>query len=277
MTKYLSPSLVLQSFERLREIVPEPKAGQEITSAIFYLLSFERVRKARGCEDALCLDPTTQEGTQVRALMRDEFSRLSVLCEHPTPGMFVNAPDLGSHACERKSPDKRIGSNFFTVPLKKASQSATPIHYPNRKHGPLLVLGSLRADSKWCIRRHPKWLQTLRKMLADRNTRTPFTDLAIYMFRTSKCSYSENVSDSLCELVRSHFCNDFAEELCAQLVAERQRLSVKDDPFSEAFSNCFKDLARVSVSYSNDGDVKSLKARISYLEQLLIAHKIPYR
>jgi len=277
MKKYLSPSLVLQSFQRLREIVPEAKAGQEVTSAIFYLLSFERARHARGCESVLCLDPTTREGSQVRTLMRNEFSKLSILCEHPVPGIFVNAPDLGSHACERKSPDKRIGSNFFTVPLKKASQSAEPLDYPNRKHGPLLVLGSLRADSKWCIRRHSNWLETLRQMLADRSTRTPFTDLAIFMFRTSECAYSRDLSPSLGELVRSHFCPDFAEDFCSQLISERQRLSVKDEPFAEAFSNCFKDLVRTSVTYSDRSDAKSLKARIAYLEQLLIANKISYR
>ncbi len=277
MRKYLSPALVLQSFERLREIVPEPKAGQEVTSAIFYLLSFERARHERGCESVLCLDPTTPEGARVRMLMRDEFSKLSVLCEHPMPGVFVNAPDLGSHACERKSPDKRIGSNFFTVPLKKASQGAAPLDYPNRKHGPLLVLGPLRADSNWCIRRHPDWLETLRQMLAERNSRTPFTDLAIFMFRTTKCPYSSDLSESLGELVRSQFCPDFAEDFCSQLMSERQRLSVKDEPFTEAFSNCFKDLVRASVTYSEQADVRSLKKRIAYLEQLLIANKIPYR
>lgn len=276
MTKYLAPALVSKSFERLREIVPEPKAGQEVTSAIFYLLSFERARETLGSGTTLSLDPCTLEGRRVRILMRDEFSKLSVLCSHPVPGIFVNAPDLGAYACERKSPDKRIGSNFFTVPVKKASQSASPIDYPNRKHGPLLLLGPLRADSKWCIKRHPEWLATLRQMLAERSTRTPFTDLAVFIFRNSKCADTTDLPAALCALVRSHFCQDFAEEFCAQLLGERQRLSVKDEPFSEAFSNCFRDLARVPVSYSGQGDLKLLKSRISYLEQLLIAHKIPY-
>jgi len=277
MTKYLAPSLVSKSFERLREIVPEPKAGQEVTSAIFYLLAFERARQALGCRAILSLNPCTSEGRRARTLMRDEFSKLSILCEHPVPGVFVNAPDLGSYACERKSPDKRIGSNFFTVPLKKASQSASAIDYPNRKHGPLLVLGPLQADSKWCIRRHPKWLHTIRQMLAERSTRTPFTDLAVFIFRNAKCAYSSDLPEALCELVRSHFCEDFATEFCAQILTERQRLSVKEEPFAEDFANCFKHLADVSANDSQKNDPQVLKARISYLEQLLVAHNIPHR
>ena len=277
MTKYLAPALVSKSFERLREIVPEPKAGQEVTSAIFYLLSFERAREALGCGTTLSLDPCTLDGRRVRTLMRDEFSKLSVLCSHPVPGIFVNAPDLGAYACERKSPDKRIGSNFFTVPLKKASQSASPIDYPNRKHGPLLVLGPLRADSKWCIKRHPEWLNTLRQMLAERSTRTPFTDLAVFIFRNSKCSYTSDLPEALCELVRSHFCKDFADEVCDQILSERQRLAFKEEPFSKTFANCFRHLADASINGSEENDPRALKARINYLEQLLVSHKIPHR
>jgi hypothetical protein len=273
---FINSALTEQAFHRLAEIHSEGKAGQEVASAVFYLFAFELSRRKLECRAVIDLDPTTEQGERARALMRDEFSRLAILSEPPAPGLFVQALDFGCAVCDRKSPEKRIGSNFFTVPLKRASQSATSLAYPNRRHGPLLKMGRLQQGKIWCLARHERWIGNLKMMLAERKSSTPFTDLLTYVFRNSEIDGAASLSDALVAFSKSSFCPDFADELCIHIGRESDKVELTCSPFVQKYSNNFRSLASVRSRLLPSDSLANLNKRIKYLENLLNKNRIPF-
>ena len=76
----------------------------------------------------------------------------------------------------------RISSNFFTVPLKKGSQSAKVYFYPNRPV-PVLKLGQVATGITWGISYFEDWIKNLPELLVDVKSSSPFTDLAVFVLK----------------------------------------------------------------------------------------------
>lgn len=267
---FLHPQLVRKAFTRLAPLETSGKQGQECTSAILYLLAFERVRKLFGCADVLDFDPDSSRGRDHRNALALEFAKLSTLANSQKIGEFLLALNLGEVATDAIAPEKRISSNFLTTPLKRASLSATASTYPNRKHGPTFYLGKLHSSSRWCIQAHSDYLRSLRSMLSDRRSLTPFTDLAVFVFRNQKVSRQHgNLAMMLKDMLVSHYCADFAEAFAAEI--DREKAKIKNDVL---LLNKYENPFGASVTAASTG--VSLEERITYLENLLVRHGIPF-
>lgn len=80
------------------------------------------------------------------------------------------------------APERRISSNFYSVPLTKASKMVDPVPYPGRPC-PLLSLGERIDGERWGIAKHNEWRSNLPAYLADRKSSCPWTVLAIFVAR----------------------------------------------------------------------------------------------
>lgn len=200
---YLKEKLIQESFLRLRQNETGGKTGLERTSALMCFLAFDALLKRTGSAAPLDFNPDVSLGVNNRSGLSREFTRLVQLKNGTEPYHLLN---LGEVSIGGNAPEKRFSSNFLTVSLKKATTSATSYGYPSRPSNPLLVLGPKATDLTWGINRHKDWKQNLPVFLQGRKTKTPFTDLAIFVLRQRGI---ESEADTLQDFLNDGLCEAF--------------------------------------------------------------------
>ena len=123
MARYLSPELVLRSFSRLRPRVTEGKIHLERCSAIMYFLAFDATCR-RFDLTVLDVNPQTTTGKTARQQLQLEFAKLSSV--KSLSGVPRQVSRFGEIDEGGISPEKRMSSNFLTVPVTRAT---TPVSY----------------------------------------------------------------------------------------------------------------------------------------------------
>ena len=274
---WFSAEAVRESFKRLRMSIVEGKIGIERTSALFYFLAFDSSHRSQA---PLSFDPETSVGKQNREAFSREYCKLSTL-KTLGCGKYLCTDDLGLVTQNGTSPEKRVSSNFLTVPLKTASQRSAPQNYPKRPL-PLLMLGPGLVSCNWGIGIHPDWRENLHKFLSEKITRTPFTDLAIFVLRDDKYE----TKDSLEKVLSSDLTHRFSEELSTFWIQQIKReskifLSQRSaNWYSENYHHAFDDEEWIRsvkrVGTREVSRVSSLEKRIVYLEDLLKKNNIPF-
>jgi len=223
MSRYINPDRVKDSFSRLSSQDDGGKAHLERTSAILYFLSFDAVCKK--CETSLLdLNPDTLAGKNNRKRLELEFSKLVLLDSiHGTPIQLV---EFGKIDAIGKSPEKRISSNFLTVPVKKASVQATPYLYPKRPpECPLLKIGKVATGELWGMTYHPDFAQNFFKILSTAKTSTPAYDLTLLILRdTNIAEDCLDFFEGLSELISERYTKFVAAMISKRM--ERERLFV---------------------------------------------------
>src|SRR5579863_2784899 len=111
---YLSSEQVSVSFKRLSSRKQEGKTHLERTSAFMYFIAFDAVCKSKG-KGPIDFDPDKNEGKSNRKLIELEFTKLVLL--NKVQGKITQVSELGKIDHTGKDPEKRISSNFLTVPL----------------------------------------------------------------------------------------------------------------------------------------------------------------
>jgi hypothetical protein len=129
----------------------------------------------------LDVSPHTRRGIGTRNILELEYARLVTLppSKNGTPKTVF---EMGRIDKSGKLPEKAISSNFLTVPVKKASESASIVAYPKRP-APLLRLGKLEPGTHWGIGVHDDWANHLPTFLSEMRSNTKFTDLAVFVLR----------------------------------------------------------------------------------------------
>jgi hypothetical protein len=281
MSLYLNPKLVELSFKRL---APSSNAGKrplERTSALMYFLAFDAAVKNVGC-CPLDLNPNSLEGRNNRQFVELEYLKL-VKLKSSTDRQVRHVVVLGKIDKGGTAPEKRISSNFFTVPVKKASESVKVYNYPNRP-SPLLKMGSAATQIKWGVNYHNDWKLSFPNFLGDLKGNTPFTDLAVFVSRNDHLpDNSEKLHEALASVIQERFSEDLATFWARRMDAEKIFFKHGDDPFRSSYSD---PLAEDSLSMEKlGGNKESLKTldrqilidRIVYLEGLLDAQEIEYQ
>lgn len=272
MSKYLKSELVREAFERLSPRSDAGKVPMERTSVLMYFLAVDAACKHL---DKMCLDlnPESLEGKNYRKQVELEFTRL-VLVEH-TDGELKQVTELGKIDTSATSPEKRISSNFFTVPLKKAADQTEPYNYPRRPAAPVLIMGAAATGKKWGISHHENWGKNLLVLLADIKSPTPFLDLAIFVCRD--CAFDDSADDlvlAIAEQLQKRFTKKMADfwmdKIQKEMVFARH---VGDAPFVRHHFSFVGSYMQESVpSKRYDRMTKSeLIARINELESMLSA------
>lgn len=280
MSLYLSDEVIRLSFERLAPISSGGKSPLERTSALMYFLAFDSVVKARK-RCPVDLNPKTSTGQNNRQAMTLEYVKLVKL--KSSDDKIRQVSTLGRISKGDVDPEKRISSNFFTVPVKKASKSSSVYSYPNRP-APVLKMGLSATRIEWGVDYHDEWKASLPILLQGLKGSTPFIDLAVFVTRNDR--YKEgpvNLVDALSVAIHCRFSDELATYWSKRMVAEKVFCRYAQEAFSTSYGNplsedhiedgrkgCDRDVLEVA-----DKDV--LVDRILYLEGVLDVHGIAYR
>jgi len=180
------------------------------------------------------------------------------------------------------TPEKRISSNFFTVPLKKASQISAEFVYPHRP-SPVFKMGELSTGLSWGVDYFDEWDKNLPKLLSDTKSRTPFIDLSLFVFRCSEIpSNSKDLWPVLFELIRKRFSNRLSSFWCKRISSEKVFWQKPKDLFQQTFLPALLSFKEQEISISKRRDLllnlrqDRLIDRILYLEDLLNTYNIVY-
>lgn len=281
MPVYLTPKLVGCAFRRLVPSESTGKSPSERTSALMYFLAFVATAKKLDC-CPLDLNPDTTDGKNKRSAMGVEFTKL-VLLKPSSDRRVRQVFTLGQVKISDKAPEDRISSNFYTVPLKKASESATASEYPRRPAAPLLKMGQVATGLKWGVGYHDAWRDNLQKFFTEIKSNTPFTDLAIFVFR-NECLPDgyHNVRDVLACSMQERFGTDLTTFWSCRMDAEKVFFKHGDDPYCDVYQESLTNSEFSAVGGASDRDPPqaldktALIDRVTYLEDLLAANDIEY-
>lgn len=253
----------------------------ERTSALMYFLAFDAAVKNLDCRP-LDLNPRSMEGKNNRQVVELEYVKL-VQLKPSDEGKVRHVVTLGKIDKGGSPPEKRISSNFFTVPVKKASESAKVYTYPNRP-APLLKMGAAATNIKWGVDYHNDWKTSLPKLLMELKSSTPFTDLAVLVTRNDPFSDgSMKMHVALSSAIHKRFGEDLADFWAKRMDTEKVFFKHGEDPFRSSYSD---PLAADYLSMeSRASDKEALKTldkdvlvdRVVYLEGLLDDQDIEYQ
>lgn len=274
---YLSDQLLESSFERLSP-KSKGKTHLERTSALAYFLAFDAAAKRMG-KWPLDLNPNKPRGKNGREAVEVEFARL-VQLHDGKKGEKRQVAVLGKIHVGGKSPDKRISSNFFTVPLKKASQSSKPYLYPNRP-APVLKMGQHSTGISWGLDKYDDWQSNLSKLLMDFKSNTPFTDLAIFVLRDNEFQNPSDVMKELGEGLKLRFGEELSRFWNTRIGKEIVFFKFSGEAFQSNVPAFFLETKGGSPGFKYPDDVVGtkifvLEKRIEYLEGLLEANEIEF-
>jgi hypothetical protein len=276
MTKYLSTDMVCRSFKRLSSRKKVGKTHLERTSVLMYFLAFDAACKFFDVAD-LDLNPDSLEGKDNRKQVEVEYTKLTLL--EKTRDDFKQVTELGKIDVGGTTPEKRISSNFFTVPLKKASGQKEPYFYPKRPAAPLLKMGPAATGKKWGITHSDDWASNLPVLISEIKEPTPFLDLALFVCRD--CGFDDKFNDGISAIsdqLQKRFTKNLADFWVARIEKEKVLARHMDSPFADHHSFFAKSYA-VDASGTNGYDKMKkgeLIERITYLEEILGKNGIEY-
>lgn len=274
MAKFLNPELVCLSFQRLSSRNSNGKSHLERTSALMYFLSISAAFK-HFTTDCLDLNPESFEGKNNRKQIELEFTRL-VLLEKSSNGQ-KQVTELGKIAVGGTIPEKRISSNFFTVPLKKASSQKEPYNYP-RRPAPLITMGHTATGIKWGVECHEDWSSNLPFFLTETKGSTPMLDLSIFVCRD--CSFDDESTDVISAIkdqIEKRFPQKLADYWISRIEKEKLLARHIEAPFVEQYSY-FANICMNGLPPKDYTEMKKaeLIQRIKNLEVILFHNGIKF-
>ncbi|HUW98180.1 MAG TPA: hypothetical protein VMV40_04955 [Acidiferrobacter sp.] len=269
MAKYFSQELVCKSFERLSSRNTTGKTHMERTSALMYFLSVDATFEHFGVS-SLDLNPGSLEGKNNRKQVELEFTKLVLVGN--SHGMVRQVTELGRIEEAGTHPEKRISSNFLTVPLKKASNQATPFYYPNRPKHPLFKMGLAATGKQWGLRFHDCWMANFLTILTTIKGSTPLLDLAVFVCRDGAIDDgATDIFTAVEEQIKKRFTRNLAGFWIQRIAKEKVMARDIDAPFVDyhaPFANVYKQ-APAPVKQYSQMKKSELIDRIHQLESML--------
>lgn len=269
MSKYINKELICKAFERLSSRNTTGKSHLERTSALMYFLSVDASFKHFGVS-SLDLNPESLEGKNSRKQVELEFTRL-VLVGNTHDGV-KQVVELGKIDEGGTHPEKRISSNFLTVPLKKASDQTALYYYPRRPKAPLFKMGFAATGKQWGIGYHDNWMSNFLVMLSTIKSPTPSSDLAVFVCRD--CTLDDGVVDlfsALGEQLKKRFTKNMADFWIQRIEKEKILARYIEVPFAdhhEPFASFYRQGAALVKRYEQMKK-SELIDRIHQLESML--------
>lgn len=270
MSKYLSHELICKSFERLSSRSNTGKTHMERTSALMYFLSVNAAFKYFDVS-ILDLNPDSLDGKNNRKQVELEFIRLTLVGN--SSGRLRQVTELGKIEENGTHPEKRISSNFLTVPLKKASNQTAPFYYPSRPKYPLFKMGFVATGKKWGVSFHENWNSNLLMILTTIKGSTPLLDLAAFVCRD--CTLDDEAGDLfsvLEEQLRKRFTRSLADFWIDRIQKEKAMPRGNEIVFADhhiSFADFYKHAHAPTKQYT-EMKKSELISRIHELEAMLL-------
>lgn len=267
---YISGIAEKAAFERLKAPRQEGKSFQEKTSSLMYFLAVDALLKASN-SDIIDVPPDSMARTNLSV----QFSRLVLL--HKKNNVLQQVVELGLVNQGGKDPEKRISSNFYTVPLKRAVSEPDESPYPKRP-APLLLIGNVYPGISWGIKLHPLWKENISSFLEMVGT-TPFTDLAVFVCRND--DFPNDIKDwmeALICLLKKRFTQDLTTFWIERIQKEKIFAKHLDN---NTFFSLKKELSDLSIGEDRKSELRGMEKsalveRVLYLEEILDNHNIRF-
>lgn len=229
---YLNRTFVDYAFKRLVSNTKTGKTHLERTSAIFYFLGFDAAIKFLG-GNHLDLNPDTLAGRDNRKQLAFEFEKLVLISKSPELKQVI---ELGKITEGGTAPEKRISSNFLTVPLKKASEQKRLFTYPGRP-APLFKMGSAGTGCNWGLTYFDDWKSNFLKFFIGIKSNTPLIDLSVFVFRDQPFETNgKDLTNNLEEHIKSRFTKGLTDFWIAQIKKEKLWFNYAKDLFIDHHS-----------------------------------------
>ena len=233
-----------------------------------YFLAFDEIVKSKKVTPPINFDPESSDGELYRKFLTIYYSKFVRVSKSEEFGE-LQITNLGEVDKNGTPPEKRISSNFLTVPLKKAAQAKNPMGYPKRP-APLLSMGRVADGMNWGIDYHPGWKIIFTKFLEGRKTKTPFMDLAIFVLRDSDLKVGQGgVLEAVYSGLKELFSEPLADFWISHIKFEKK---LANFPSLETQEKCSKILEKVGWQMTNKKKTEAellLMKRIDYLEGIL--------
>lgn len=167
------------------------KKGQEHTTPIFVFLSLDRCLKQNESEE-IDLSP----GSNEREAFRTAYSRISDFDAESEN--YFQIKDLCRVETDTTSAKDRIGNNFLTTQVKRASEAGEPKEYPNRPKLPVVSIGpSIKTGTNWGMKRSSSWQSNLLKLLEGRRCGENTASLIIISMHSEEFTDSSNIREAI--------------------------------------------------------------------------------
>jgi len=265
MSKYLNPSLVQESFDRLASKDSGGKSHLERTSAILYFLAFDAACQSTQKAE-LDLDPDRLEGKNNRKQLELEFTKLVLL--DSDLGQPIQFLEFGKIDSTNIAPEKRISANFLTVPLKKATTESQPFYYPKRPRAPLLKMGTVATKKKWGMAHHEDFEKNLFIVLSSARSSTPAFDLAVLIFRNTDFPPSQlDIYAGLNDQLVKKFTPRVVALFKKRIEREKVLIRSKHSAFVDHYSNFIK-LEKKKISSDDQYENMSREELIAKIREL---------
>jgi len=175
-------------------------------------------------KSTLLFDPVSRSGKENREKILEKYEKIA-LVKRLNNGREWLVDDLGTCNTDgqRKCKDK-VGNDFLTTQLKKASESGDVKDYPTRPV-PLLHLGVVVRGLSWGISKHPDWQSGLYCFLDERRSGNKWTDLAVFVLRTFPLPGDETLHENVYKLLNTVFSEDVASYWCGRIRLETRTYS----------------------------------------------------
>ena len=272
MPQFIVAEIIANSFRRLRPRESGGKTHLERSSALLYFLAVDSTAKSIGT-DVLNVSPHSATGRYQRRELELQFAKLVQLA--PLNGVLRQVQSLGYITIGGIEPEKRLSSNFLTVPITKAATQLNEVVYPHRPtSAPLLRLGKASTGHQWGIRVHEKWSASFPRFFEQIPNSTFSFDLAVFLNRHKKIDdATEDIHSALESCLREQFSESVSEPWISRIRKERIYIKHLTFPVFESKYRPWEELLEPSGEENNQAD---LFQRVKYLESLLTLNKIPF-
>lgn len=248
---YIHSTVVKDAFLRLKtNNTTAGKRSLERTSSLMVFLAYASMAKKYNREiiDVNFDDP---EGQKIRTDLSLEFDRLLRVASQKS------IVELGVVTFGGKGPRERLSSNFLTTHIPSARQQSGAFLYPKRPQPPILVLGKDGTGLTNGIKKSSTWSAGLEAHLADVQSRTPFSDLAIFVLRgKAVVGCGDCIQDVLASELKKLYPAEVAEFWAKKIKAER--LFAKYYPVFGYLADTYGDMLAAMTSPSRRAELKSM-------------------
>lgn len=267
----LSGLRVATSLQALAKKRPITGNNKEETSALFYF--FAGAATARECRLSfgVGIDLSTKTSkSHLDTFLR--FFRIFSQVGGEVGGEYKLITKLGCISSSAKSADSAARSNFLSTIVERASKGAKDgSEYPSRpRGGQVMIAGSSIVGSRKTIRLHPRWQSGLAILMAGRESKTPWTDLCIVLFRAYPVNgTSTGLTSFLVEKVTNLLDPEISGFLVKALKAEGK--CMRDAPWASAETGTDPLLSTDVAQRAGGSMLEQAQLRITRLEDFILS------
>lgn len=223
-TVLITPLIASTSLSSLSKRRTSTGNNKEETSAILYFFSLAATARECGRNFSSGINLSHES----RQKERERFLRhFRIFSSVGKDGKVIS--QFGCLTSSSKTPNYIANSNFLSTIINRASKGlAKGSDYPSRPIGGQIITSGCPIDgSRISAQSHSQWREGLHKLMAGRETKSPWTDLCVVLFRAYPVdSKHRSLTDFLVVSAEVIFDPEVSSFLAKHLRAEAKHLKV---------------------------------------------------